>query len=175
MRHHRHPRLAALLTTAALALGTVGTTSPASAAPYCGITWGSLPKTTQAWTEGSVEGVRAGRHSCFDRLVIDMTGEAAGFHVQYRKKVRADGSGLVVPVTGGARLQVTVSKPATAKPAMPSVEGFDTFRQVRWAGSFEGYTTFALGVRARLPMRVFTLYDPATDTSRLVVDVAHRW
>ena len=32
-----------------------------------------------------------------------------------------------------------------------------TFRQVAWAGSFEGQTTLALGVRARLPFRVFTL------------------
>ena len=36
-------------------------------------------------------------------------------------------------------------------------------------------TTVALGVRARLPYRVFTLYDASTNRSRLVVDVAHRW
>ena len=42
------------------------------------------------------------------------------------------------------------------------------------AGSFEGYTTIALGVRARLPHRVFTLYDASTNRSRLVIDVAHR-
>ena len=56
-----------------------------------------------------------------------------------------------------------------------SVAGFSTFRQVRWAGAFEGYTTLALGVRARLPFRTFTLYDASTNRSRLVVDVAHRW
>ena len=58
---------------------------------------------------------------------------------------------------------------------MPSVAGFATFREVKWAGSFEGYTTIALGVRGRLPHRVFTLYDPSTNRSRLVVDVAHHW
>ena len=47
--------------------------------------------------------------------------------------------------------------------------------RVAWAGSFEGQTTLALGVRARLPFRVFTTYDAATNRSRLVVDVAHRW
>jgi len=172
MRHHT--RLAALLASAALGFGTLGP-APASAAPYCGITWGSLPKIEQDFQGGVVQGVRAGRHECFDRLVIDMTGAAPGFQVQYRKRVRADGSGHVVPVAGGARMQITVPKRATDRPALPSVAGYSTFRQVKWAGSFEGYTTLALGVRARLPMRVFSLYDPATDTSRLVIDVAHRW
>ena len=43
-----------------------------------------------------------------------------------------------------------------------------------FAGSFEGYTSIGLGVRARLPFRVFMLDGPGT-SSRLVVDVAHRW
>ncbi len=43
-----------------------------------------------------------------------------------------------------------------------------------WAGSFEGQTTVGLGVRARLPFRVFTLEGPG-DGSRIVVDVARYW
>jgi hypothetical protein len=54
------------------------------------------------------------------------------------------------------------------------VTGYQTFRQVAWAGSFEGQSTIALGVRARLPFRVFTLAGPGTG-SRLVIDVAHFW
>jgi hypothetical protein len=50
-----------------------------------------------------------------------------------------------------------------------NVSGYRTFRQVAWAGSFEGVTTVGLGTRARLPFRVFTL------PGRVVVDVAHRW
>jgi len=157
-------------TTAATAT-TAGTT----AAPYCGITWGSLPKTSAPLTAGRVDGVRAGRHACFDRLVLDMTGPAPGFDVRYVTTVLSDGSGFPVPVTGGARLAVVAHKGATTVPSMPSVAGFTTFREVKWAGSFEGYTTLALGVRARLPHRVFTLYDATTNRSRLVVDVAHRW
>jgi hypothetical protein len=49
------------------------------------------------------------------------------------------------------------------------VTGYQTFRQVAWAGSFEGTTTVGLGVRARLPFRTYALAD------RLVVDVAHFW
>jgi hypothetical protein len=54
------------------------------------------------------------------------------------------------------------------------VSRFRTFRHVAWAGSFEGQTTLGLGVRARLPFRVFLLDGPGSG-SRMVVDVAHRW
>ena len=50
-----------------------------------------------------------------------------------------------------------------------NVSGYRTFRQVAWAESDAYYTRFGLGVRARLPFRVFTL------PGRLVIDVAHRW
>ncbi|MGB6023317.1 MAG: hypothetical protein WBG89_13400 [Ornithinimicrobium sp.] len=80
-----------------------------------------------------------------------------------------------MPVAGGARLAVVAKKGASFVPTVPDVSGYRTFRQVRWAGSFEGQTTFALGVRARLPFRAFTLYDASSHTSRLVVDVAHAW
>jgi hypothetical protein len=90
-----------------------------------------------------------------------------------------------VPLRGGARLEIVATAPAhtaagkpTYQPAMQrqlvNVSGWDTFRQVAWAGSFEGQTTIGLGVRARLPFRVFILNGPGTG-SRLVVDVAHRW
>ena len=66
---------------------------------------------------------------------------------------------------------------ASYRPANPrelvNVTGYTTFRQVAWAGTFEGQTSMGLGVRARLPFRAFTIHD-ATG-SRLVIDVAHRW
>jgi hypothetical protein len=167
-----------IIVLAALALTVVtavGTTASASAAPYCGITWGSLAKSSGTLLPGSVTGVRSGRHACYDRLVLDVGGASPGYSVRYVTKVRADGSGHVVPTAGGARLEVTVGKSAWTRPSLPSVAGYRTFRQVTWAGSFEGYTSFGLGVRARLPFRVFTLHDSASGTSRLVIDVAHRW
>ena len=54
------------------------------------------------------------------------------------------------------------------------VRGWTTFRQVAYAGCFEGQTTVGVGVRARLPFRVFALDGPGAG-SRLVIDVAHRW
>ncbi|MEU5670692.1 hypothetical protein ABZ749_10050 [Micromonospora sp. NPDC047753] len=51
---------------------------------------------------------------------------------------------------------------------------YQTLRDVVFGGSFEGYSTFAVGVRARLPFRVLVLAGPGTH-SRVVLDVAHQW
>ncbi|HMM95607.1 hypothetical protein [Phycicoccus sp.] len=170
----RRHRLAAL--GAALALAAVPAVAGTSAeAASCAVTWGSLAKTSAPLVTGRVAAVRAGHHPCYDRLVLDMTGRAPGYDVRYVRTVYTEGGGFPVPLAGGARLAVVVRKGATRIPTMPSVAGYPTFRQVRWAGSFEGYTTIGLGVRARLPFRVFTLVDSVHGTSRLVVDVAHHW
>jgi hypothetical protein len=169
-------------------VGSLGltTAASASAAPYCGIVWGSLPKAGGVETAPNLTGVRTGRHDCFDRLVLDLRGgSSAGFRVSYVDAVYADGSGDLVPLRGGARLQVVVVAPSydfagnpTYVPAnrteLANVSGYQTFRQVADAGSFEGQTTVGLGVRARLPFRAFILAGPG-DGSRLVVDVAHLW
>jgi hypothetical protein len=157
---------------------------PASAAPYCGLVWGSLAKADPAMSQAKVTNVRTGQHYCFDRLVIDLNGPVAGYTVRYVPQVTQDGSGFPVPLRGQAFLQVTVNAPAyvngdaTYEPADPNelsnVSGYQTFRQVAWAGSFEGYSSLGLGVRARLPFRVFTLEGPDAG-SRLVIDVAHFW
>ncbi len=162
----------------------VAATAPA-AATVCEAPWGSLAKTA-AWVGGGpVTNVRTGKQDCYDRLVIDLAGPAAGFLVEYVDEVRADGSGAVIPVRGGAKLQITVSAPSyddngnpTYRPANPreltDVSGYRTFRQVASAGSFEGMSDFGLGVRARLPFRAFVLDGPGT-SSRVVIDVGHLW
>ncbi|MCQ9164732.1 hypothetical protein [Arthrobacter sp. STN4] len=158
----------------------------AQAAPYCGITWGSLAKSAGATSSAPIANVRAGRHACLDRLVVDINGHANGFTVQYVAAVHRQGSGAVVPLRGGAFLQVTVEDPTynvntgmqVYRPANPGelvdTAGYATFRQVALAGSFESRTTVGLGVRARLPFTVFVLDGPGNQ-SRLVIDVAHRW
>lgn len=157
--------------------------SPASAAPYCGIRWGSLAEHVATMSTGTVDGVRSGRHLCYDRLVVDVEGDVEGYTVRYVSAVTGS-SGAAVPLRGGARLQVVANVPAyvggtpTYFPAnrreVVDVTGYQTFRQVAWVESFEGYTVLGLGVRARLPFRVFTLDGPG-GTSRMVVDVAHSW
>ncbi|WP_205629695.1 AMIN-like domain-containing (lipo)protein [Jiangella muralis] len=171
------------LLTATLAF--LAAPAAADAAPYCGLRWGSLPERGAVTETAALTDVRAGRHACFDRLVLDFAGDADGYLVRYVPAVTMDGSGQVVPLRGGADLEVVAVAPAyddnghdTYAPAdrreLVRVSGWQTFRQVAWAGSFEGQTTIGLGVRARLPFRVFTLDGPGAG-SRLVIDVAHRW
>jgi hypothetical protein len=170
------------LTTVLAAVVLPGT---AQAAPYCGITWGSLPKqagnSAPAVPGSELTAVRTGQHTCFDRLVLDVTGSThvGSYRVEYVSAVTSDGSGAVVPLRGGAFLQISVGVNNYAYPPantgdVANVSGFRTFRQVAAAGSFEGYTGEGLGVRARLPFRVFTVSGPG-NTVRVVIDVAHAW
>jgi len=136
--------------------------------------------------------VRVGRHDCYDRVVFDINApDAAGYHVQYVSVVREDGAGTPRPVAGGAALEVIVHAPALgadsqghqpgavlARPGQDfftpaQLAGWRSLRQVRYAGSFEGQTTIAVGVRTRVPFRVFTLLNARDQIMRVVLDVAH--
>jgi hypothetical protein len=131
-------------------------------------------------TTGEIYNIRAARHACFDRLVVDVAGNAAGaYSVRYVPAVTEDGD--VVPLRGGAFLEVVVR--ALVLPTdeyfisagnIIDTSSYRTFRQVDWADNFEGQNTIGLGVRARLPFRVMVLPGPGSN-SRVVVDVAHRW
>jgi hypothetical protein len=151
--------------------------SPADAAPYCGIRWGSLQKYAAATSIGSITGVRTGRHTCYDRLVVDVAGTVDGYEVQYFPK-------RTTSPTEFAHLQINVDA-AMIDAAGNFTFGTDnnfvltgfskyrTFRAVSGGGLMQN-TIISLDVRARLPFRVFTLDGPGGG-SRLVVDVAHRW
>lgn len=180
---------ALLAILALLATFLIAGPAPAQAAPYCGITWGSLAKsagtTSAAPSAATVDDVRAGIHPCFDRMVVDIAGHATAYSAYYTATATAVGSGLGIPLRGGAIIQITVQAPAynsagapTYQPAnrneLVNTSGYATFKQLAMAGSFEGSTTLVMGVRARLPFNVFVLQGPG-DTTRLVVDVAHRW
>jgi len=160
--------IALALTSAAATTVTLLPSSSATAAG-CSVTWGSGAKTVTNSSHVTLTDVRAGRHTCFDRLVLDLSRAGEGYRVRYVSAVRDQGRGAVVPLRGGAFIQVDDQSQATRRLTMPSVAGFTTFRQVAWGGSFEGYTTVGLGVRARLPFRVFR------STNHLVIDVAHHW
>jgi hypothetical protein len=162
-----------------------------AAAPYCGIVWGSLPESRTGMTTRPITNVRAGRHACFDRLVVDLAAAPAGvlagrlgYDVRYGA-VSEEGTGDPIPLDGNADLRIVVRAPAHDPNYRPTytprdglhlvnVSGFSTFRQVASGGTFEGQTTLGLGVRARLPFRVFILSGPGNG-ARLVIDVAHHW
>jgi hypothetical protein len=147
-----------------------------------------MPKQLSSSSTKHIVDVRAGRHACFDRLVIDVDDAGRGtpgFDVRYVTRVAQEGSGATVPLRGGARLRVIVRAPAYDENGptyhaadwneLVDVTGYSTFRQVAWAGSLEGQTTIGVGVRARLPMRAFLLPGADGTGHRVVVDVAHLW
>lgn len=187
-------RALALLLVATMATVLAPPVAAAAHAPYCGIWWGSTPERTGELVSAAVlRDVRAGRHACFDRLVLDIRGDitTGGYAVRYTNAVREQGRGNVVPLRGGADLEIILGAPVYDESGrsvftppnlreLVNVDGYRTFRQVAEAGSFEGQTTIGLGVRARLPFRVFILpgtgpYSAVRSGSRVVIDVAHRW
>jgi hypothetical protein len=172
----------AVMASFAMAGAMAATASAAPAAPdrpYCGIRWGIQPKEAGSMVQTRVRNVRAGQHPCFDRLVIDLgAGPRPGYSVRYVRQIVQDASGQPIPVKGGARLSIVLRAPARNGFAVNShhlvnVTGFRTFRQVVAAGSFEGVTSFGLGVSYKLPFRVFIVKDPGA--SRVIIDVAHKW
>lgn len=187
MRRNRRAFTTAALLSAALAFTAV----PAGAAPAgtarataCAAGWGSLDESGAAHTSEPLKNIRTGRHDCFDRMVLDVpgAGDGIGYWVRYVGGVTQDGSGQHIAVGGGAVLEVRVAAPAHDEHGQPTypgqvgsplpgvgLTGYRTFRDARFAGSFEGETQIGLGVRARLPFRVLALTD------RIVVDVAHSW
>ena len=159
-----------------LPFASASATPTKSVLPYCGITWGSGPKTDSTMGPGEIDNVRVGQHLCFDRVVVDVDGPPAGYDVRYVDEVTADGSGMVVNVPGGAKLQFIARHPSFAPTRvgtpLRNVTGYRTLRSVIYAGSFEGQTTYGVGVRARLPFRVFSIPG---GHGRLVLDIAHKW
>lgn len=159
---------ATALTTAAVA-ATLTIPGSSAQAAGCAVTWGSKAKSVTNNVHRTLYGVRAGQHACYDRLVLDLNAGGEGYGVRYVTAVRDQGRGSVVPLRGGAFLQIDDQSMVTRRIPMPSVTGYRTFRQVAFGGSFEGYTTIGLGARARLPFRAFRYQN------HLVVDVAHHW
>ncbi|MBG0857428.1 hypothetical protein I2W78_37690 [Streptomyces spinoverrucosus] len=178
----------AVAATPAQAAPAQATSARAATAPAtaCPTGWGSTAKTRTVSTTEPVTNIRTGRQACYDRMVVDIPGAGTsglGYSVRYVDQLHQDGSGHPIPVSGGAILEVRVTAPAydpeTGEPTYPGragrplpgvdLTGYRTFRDARFAASFEGETQVGLGVRARLPFRVLVLTD------RIVVDVAHNW
>jgi hypothetical protein len=112
---------AGLVMAALTAMVAVIAPATASAAPvYCGIDWGSGEKTGPVTTGGTLVGLCAGGHDCYDRLVFDVPGPAGGYHVSYVDEVTEDPTGNPVPLRGGAKLQATVYSPAYDQSGAPT-------------------------------------------------------
>jgi hypothetical protein len=157
--------------------------------------WGTGPSEAGPMAAEDVYRVRPGRHDCYDRVVFDVNGvvdgaDAVGFHVAYVDgDVQADGSGEPVPTAGDAALAVIVRAPAQGygtsghQPGRllaelgddlvttGQVAGWPALREVTFAGSFEGQTTFAVGVDRQVPFRAGSF--EADGYTHVYVDIAH--
>ncbi len=168
----------ASVATTAVAAPVVAPTS------YCGLDWGSQPESRSGHSRATLVDARAGKHSCYDRLVIEFKGRIKDYSVRYVHAVYTEGGGHRVSLSGDADLRIIVEASASShghdaynpdsRRHAVSVSGFRTFKQVAFLGSSEGQSSFGLGVRARLPFRTFILDGPGRG-SRLVIDVAHHW
>lgn len=130
-----------------------------------------------ATSTSTLVAIRAASHSGYDRVVFELTGPLPSRRsVAYVPQLLGDGSGLPVPVPGGAVLRVVMSwatghstsgkvtyGPARRTYALPSVLA------VVNGGDNEGVLTFGIGTSAATAITVMTLTSP----SRLVIDVRH--
>ncbi|MBL1102425.1 AMIN-like domain-containing (lipo)protein [Streptomyces coffeae] len=171
----------------ATTMGTAHAATKPSAAAACATGWGSGVKSAQPAAHKPLKNIKTSRHACFDRMVFDIKGGTAasktGYRVGYVDHLYQDGSGDEIPVGGGAVLEVRVaapsydpqtgaeSYPGRARKPLPGVNltGYKTFKDTRFGSSFEGDTQVGLGVRAKLPFRVFQ------SGGQVIVDVAHSW
>lgn len=119
-------------------------------------------------------GVRAAHHAGFDEVVFQFRGGTPPHaRLRYVHHVTADGSGAPVRVRGRHFAEVTFSfaqahrpdgrpsAPTSITPLLPNV------RQVKEVGDFEGYVSYALGLRHRVRLRTTAF----TGRSRYVIDV----
>lgn len=120
--------------------------------------------------------IRAAHHAestpQYDRVVFEFSGPVPLIEVKYVKQLLGDASGLPVPITGGAIVEVQfrpaqahdtnghVTAPSQAKPNLPIV------KEIVGAGDFEAVLTYGIGVDRKTEMRVITLGD----ASRVVID-----
>ena len=159
--------------------------------------WGTNAKSGSAtMTQAALYLTRVGQHACYDRVVFDINGpqhnelpEAVGFVARYVPVVTADGSGEPLPVAGHAVLEVTIRAPiygtdnqghqpwrqaprvgqSLVSPA--KIAGWSSLTAVTFAGSFEGQTTLAVGVRETRPFRAWVISEQGY--RHVVLDIAH--
>ena len=123
-----------------------------------------------------IEDVRIGSHRTHDRIVFEFTGEGTpGYFIRYEELPLQQGSGHPISVKGDAKLSIDLRGMG-----YPFDFGVDDYprgpvrptntkgiNEVVGAGTFEGYTQYAVGMRGKqVPFRVFTLNNP----TRLVID-----
>jgi hypothetical protein len=130
--------------------------------------------------------VRAGDHPAegYTRITFAFRGGPPSYQLAYLPAVLAEGTGDPVPLPGNAFLRIQFNpaqahdeqgRPSVTGSAQPSL-GYPTLRGYGFAGDFEGYLTYGLGIQVApgsdqtLPIRALELTRP-DGTGVVAVDV----
>jgi len=187
--------------TAAAAVTAVSGTTPRVGPARSACTeeqgWSTNAKRgSAAMSDAALYLARVGQHACYDRVVFDINGpqhngrpEPVGVVARYVPVARADASGESVPVPGHAVLEVTIRAPIYGTDnqghqpwqqaprvgqsliAPGKIAGWSSLTAVTFAGSFEGQTTVAVGVREVRPFQVSVSSEQGYQ--HVVLDIAH--
>jgi hypothetical protein len=123
--------------------------------------------------DSTVVDASVGQHAGYDRFVIDFGGGVPSYTVTRQQSATFEsGGGRATSTTldGNAGVSITVhsvnnwttySGPTEFHPQYPYL------REARQVQNYEGYQTWALGIKGAPCLRVFSLASP----SRLVVDI----
>lgn len=155
--------------------------SATDAALLCAETagWGTAAIEAPISLNASITGVVAEPGNCFDTISITLSPNAGvpGYSVQYVDEVAAQGTGDAVPLAGSHALSVVIDSSAydlatgaatvELGDAMVDVGALTWVRQVASGGSFEGMTTFGIGLGGERPFTV------DAEPGRLSIRIAH--
>jgi len=137
----------------------------------------SKPGNSTGTSSGTLVAVRAGRHDGYDRITFEFNGNRPGYTVKYVPQVVQDGSGAPISLLGHSFISIVFMRaqahndsgaPTYTGPHVITT-GFSSLKQAAFAGDFEGYVSFGLGLDDRVGFRVLELDNP----SRIAIDVAN--
>ena len=132
----------------------------------------------QTMVSGPIADVLPSAGACYDTIVFRVaSSDAPGFVARYVPQVTNDPMGVPVPLFGMADLQLTIFAPVDGA----SWNGYDyrtgseygSLRHIKFAGSFEGVTTFGIGVKDKVPFAVEYSHNEGSGSGKVIVYLAH--
>ncbi|HYJ45148.1 MAG TPA: hypothetical protein VEV81_00945 [Pyrinomonadaceae bacterium] len=119
--------------------------------------------------------MRFGKHRGYDRVVFEMDGEFAGYHVTYEEPFLRDGEGPDPKVRGKVFAKIALYPIYSTEEKVEAYDriaarqdrrGMPVIRGIKQLEWFEGELSYVIGLRRRTPFRVQVFSNP----TRLVVD-----
>lgn len=132
------------------------------------------PNQTAGDYDLKVKDVRTGHHDGFDRVVIELTGQATpGWHAEYQNPPVQQGSGKPLPFQGNSALNVFVKGVPMPTDGQDSLtigkvaDGAGNIKSVDYRGTYEANAQFVIGVDHESKFNVTLVQNP----TRVVIDV----